>query len=216
MTMQAPEFFNVERAYDARDALNKGADALAALKNMAKPATPVMEEADPNAPRQFLAPVHPNTRFLVRKGKNVEAPFQLGSLGLKPVINRDGDLWVEFHSGVASTNDPEILDWLIAHSGDPKVHAAYHAGKGESNMACEAPVGLCREQGPGIDVWAELKAGQEPTATKPATISRDIDIDAFMNGDFHRGNKSLKTGTGRQMADAAASNQAAAARQGRD
>lgn len=214
MTMQAPEFFSQERAYDAKDTVSKGQDAAAMLRDMARAKAIEPIKAEDDGYHSYLSPVHPNTRFLARAGTVVLAPYTGQSLGLQPAVRRDNDVWVEFHSGVCSTKEPQELEWLEAHSGYPDAHVAYHQKYGQDPRDCEVPIGLCREMGPGIDVWAELKAGQEPTATRPATISKDIDVDAFMRGDYSRGNRSLQSGVGRAMEDAAQNNRNASQSKG--
>lgn len=208
MTMQAPDFFNVGRAEEAVQVNAVANDAAAKLRDMAK-AGKIETPALPEGTRTFMAPTAPNSRFLAVRGRTITAPFQSGVLGLQPDMRRDGDVWVEFIQGVCTTDDPMQVAWLEAHSGIPEMHAAYHKHFGEDPAQCNTPLGLCREQGPGMDVWAELKAGQHATSSRPATISSEIDIDAFMRGDLGRGNKSMSSGMGAMMAEAAANNEAA-------
>lgn len=208
--IQAPDFFSTEKAIEGRVVSAAAADAAAKLREMAQ-AGKVKAVEQAAGLRSFLAPTAPNGAFLAIKGRVTLAPFQSGVIGLPPATHREGDVWVEFRQGVCSTDDPLKLIWLEAHSGYPDLHEAYHRHYGENPAECTTPIGLCREQGPGIDVWAELKTGQHPTSSRPATISQEIDIDAFMRGDFGKGNRSLSSGWGKIMAEAAESDQAAAA-----
>lgn len=202
---ETPEFMNPSLALEAMRSDAAGKDAASALREAAREGK---IERDPDAPRMFVSPTHPNAKFLVQKGKVTEAPFQTAALGLRPAINREGDVWAKFTSGVCATRDPIVLDWLEAHSGLPDLHRAYHAAKGEEARTCSAPIGLCKEQGPGIDVWAELKAGQQATSRRPATISPDIDVDAFMRREYAPA-QTLQHGTGAQVSKVIEANAAA-------
>ena len=199
MTNEAPEFFSVALAQEELQVHNQALDAAARLRERA---SQIERVDDPSAPRIFLSPTHPNGRFLVTAGTVRFGINPFAPMGVQPAAERVGDVWCEFSSGICATTDPEILDWLEAHSGDPADHRTYHDGKDE-NVQCGNPIGLCREQGPGVDVWAELKAGQQPTSSRPAIISPEIDVDAFMRGDYASGNKSMSKGTGARMAQAA-------------
>lgn len=191
---------NPDDALAAIKAMTTGADAAERLKDKAKAG---QVERFQTEERSFLSPHHPNGKFLVKVGDVEYAPFQSQSLGMKPAVVRHGDIMIRFSSGVVTTADPEILAWLEAHSGDAEAHFAYHTDLGQKPQDCTVPIGLCRESGPGIDVWAELKMGQVPTASRPATISPEIDIDAFMNGQYStRNSRSLTRGDGARMADA--------------
>lgn len=209
MSNEVPEFMNPSLAMEAQSADAAGRDAVEKLRAQAREGK-VTREVDPDAPRMFISPTHPNGKFLITAGETVFAPYQSTVLGMRPAIERVGDLFARFNSGIITTKDPLVLDWLYAHSGDPVAHRDYHAGKAEDPRACSVPIGLCHEQGPGVDVWAEMKEKQVPTSRRPAVLSPDIDVDAFLRGDHLAGN-SIKTGTGKSMTDAATASANAAA-----
>mgnify|MGYP001575772101 CR=1 FL=1 len=218
MTQDTPEFRSLQDAMDQRAVLEQGDRAVQALREAAK-AGRIERVVEENPARMFLSPTHPNAEWLIQIGKLIIAPFQSAVLGLPPAISRDGDpntpdVFVVFNSGVCTVlPDDEHgalrIAWLEAHSGEPAVHADYHTGKGERPRDCAAPIGLCHEQGPGVDVWAQLKAGQVPTARRAATTPPEIDIDAFLRGD-HLAPQPLKTGEGARMAEAAEADKNAA------
>lgn len=210
MTMEAPDFFSVTKAVEGRDVIATGTDAAERLRQMAK-AGQVKPVAVPDGMRTFLAPTAPNSKYLAVKGKPVTTNVNTGVIGLPAMTHRDGDLWVEFQTGVCTSEDPATILWLEAHSGIPEMHEAYHKHYGDKASECDVPIGLCREQGAGIDVWAELKMGQHPTATRAATISQQIDVDALMRGELTKGARTLSNGMGAIMAAAADANEAAAA-----
>lgn len=203
---QVPEMFDGNKAADAFRAADSGVRANEALQGKSILTT----EVDPDKPRTFIAPQHPGGRFLIQVGVVEQAPYQQQVLGLKPDIRRNGDIWLKFNSGIASVRPSEDfaeekVAWLVAHQGVVEDHVAYHKNKNEDPRACQAPIGLCRENGPGVDVWAQLKSGQVATAHSNATIDPGIDIDAAMRGEL-TGSRNLKTGVG---ADAAAAAEAA-------
>ena len=210
MNEPTPEFRSLQAAMDQKATLDQGDRAVETLRQAAKKGQ-VERILDENAPRMFLSPTHPSGKFLIQAGKLVLAPFQTAVLGLQPAISRNGDpdkpdVFVRFASGVCTVApDDEHADikiaWLEAHSGRPDVHREYHENKGEKPRDCSTPIGLCHESGPGVDVWAELKAGQVPTSRRPAVISPEIDIDAFLRGD-HLAAQPLKSGEGARLAAA--------------
>lgn len=208
-----PEYMNPSEALAQITAMTTGAKAAEALKERARGGG--VERFETNS-RSFLSPHHPNGKFLIKVGTVEYAPFQSASLGLKPAVMRHGDIMIRFSSGVCTSDDPLVIAWLEAHSGDPGIHFQYHTDLGEKPETCTIPIGLCREQGPGIDVWAELKMGQVPTARRPATISPEIDIDAFMNGQYSTKNtRTLTRGDGAKMAEAVENSANAAAERSR-
>lgn len=77
-------------------------------------------------------------------------------------------------------------------------------------MQCGTPVGLCRENGPGVAQWAELKLGQLPLANRPQNISPDLDVDAIFRGDYNT-NKRFVNSDAARMAQTVESNESAAA-----
>lgn len=201
-----PEYMSPAAAIAAHTAATAGQRAVEALRDK-----PIVVADNPDAPRQFLSPQHPNSKWLVVHGEVRKAPAsQSGVLGVEPALERRGDVWAVFASGICSAGpeDTEVLDWLLAHSGDPDAHQAYHVQRKENARNCGAPIGLCRESGPDIAVWAELKAGQIPTARRAASISPEIDVDAYMNRSAPQ--SKLNTGTGARMAASAEANENAA------
>lgn len=176
-TYQAPDFFDTREAVEQRDTHTRAQDSMTRLQEAAREGRIVR---DPDAPRMFVSPTHPNDRFLIKAGKNITAPIQQGMMGLVPIVARDGDLWVEFNSGVCIADSPEATEWLEAHTGDPTAHATYHMDCGENPRNCSAPVGLCQEQGPGIDDWYKMKQAQMPLANRPIALDPDIDVDFYI------------------------------------
>ena len=202
-----PEYMNPSAALAEMQIHNAATDAAAKLREKAS----TLNRGLPSGFRTFISPQYPNGKFLAVPGRVIMAPFQSAMIGLQPAVSRDGDIWVRFNSGVITTEDPQEIAFLEAHSGDPEDHADYHRAQGRDPRTCSVPIGLCREQGEGVDVWAELKMGQVPTARRPATISPEIDIDAFMRGDYKQGNKSkLTKGIGAQIQDTVEANENAA------
>lgn len=199
---------SLSEAMAARDAELGGAQAAEALRGRGMVATD-----DAPQIRMFLSPQYPTGKYLVKAGTIRKASNQNAPLGMESYVGRDGDIWVKFTSGVAAVNPDDddadvVLDWLEAHSGDPEVHAEYHRAEGKDPRKCQVPIGLCHESGPGVDAWAELKAGQVATSRRAATISPDLDVDAFLRGDHLKG-RSIRTGVGASLAQAADNEQAA-------
>lgn len=184
MSESTPDYMSLSAAMEAREATEGGVRAADQLRQMAQEGK-VDRNVDPDAPRSFISPTHPNTKFLVRAGAVEHSAYQQAVLGLRPAITREGDLWVKFTSSVCSTRDPEQIAFLEAHSGDPEAHREYHEGKGENTRNCSVPIGLCREQGPGVDDWYKMKLSQLPLASRPVGLDPDVDVDALMRGE-HR------------------------------
>ena len=194
---------------DQMEAMQIGARAA----ETAARSTPV--ETDSNAPRQFLAPQQPNSKFLVRRGKPRVNSLVNTSSGIENLSERVGDVWVRFQSGIfslfAGDEDYQIkLDWLVGHSGDPEVHRIYHETVGENASSCSVPYGLCREgTEDGIEDWVEMKSGQIDTMYQDHTVRREMDVDAY----FARGRdnaRHLTSGLGAELAAAIEANRNAA------
>lgn len=207
MNEQTPEYMSLSRAMDAATIAKTGDNAADRLKTKEL-------EADPNAPRMFLCPQYPTGKFLVAPGKVRVAQNPGGHLGMEPTMERLGDIWVKFTSGVyALAHDnpyyDETLAWLEAHSGDPDLHTFYHTARNTNPRNCSVPIGLCQESGPGVGDWAEMKAGQMATSRRAASISPELDVDGY----FLRGRvaKHMTSGEGQRMADTALANSNAAA-----
>lgn len=204
MSESTPEFLSLQLAMEQARVSETARNANAGLKGTGFAPAPVSNL------RSFMSPTHPNDSFLVVTGATVKAPMQMSSvMGIEPHIRRDGDVWATFSSGVCSTEDPIILAWLEAHSGDAVAHGEYHREQG-SNVQCGTPVGLCRENGPGVAQWAELKLGQLPLANRPQNISPDLDVDAIFRGDYNT-NKRFVNSDAARMAQTVESNESAAA-----
>jgi hypothetical protein len=207
---ETPLVPSLSEAMAARDAEVGGAEAAEKLRLRGGIVKGFNDEEDAPQFRMFLSPQNPTGKYLVRAGSIRKASNQNAPLGMEALMGRDGDVWVKFTSGVVAVDldDPDadtILAWLEAHSGDPDAHRDYHRnteGVVSDPRQCTAPIGLCHESGPGVDAWAELKAGQIPTSRRAANISPDLDVDAFLRGDHLQG-KSLRTGEGARMSQAA-------------
>lgn len=131
--------------------------------------------------RQFVSPHQPNSKYLAIVGKARAVPLSVNSNGIEILIDRQGDKWAEFASGVLTTDDPDVIEWCEAHTGDPKAHDAYHRAHGMRNPRdCGAPVGLCMPEGPNVGVWAKLKELTISTANHDVQIPPEIDIDALV------------------------------------
>ncbi|KKN84460.1 hypothetical protein LCGC14_0289220 [marine sediment metagenome] len=58
-----------------------------------------------------------NSRFLVVHGVPVKAPIAAGgSVGITPLITREGDVWAKFVNSVLVTNDQKVIEWCDAHT----------------------------------------------------------------------------------------------------
>lgn len=178
MTMEAPEFFNVQEAINQKATHDAATSAVGRLRELAKTGGTTTMPVD--AKRHFVSPTHPNERYLVVAGKPQMAPLQQNNLGMQAAVQREGDVWAVFASGVCSTEDPEVIEWLEAHSGDPADHAAYHVARNQEPRGCGTPVGLCQEKGPGVDDWYKMKLAQTPLANRPIALDPEIDVDAHV------------------------------------
>jgi hypothetical protein len=185
-----PEVTSLSAALAAKSAMEAG-DAAAA--NLQGKRILVQDEDEGN--RYFISPVYPNAKFLAVAGQVEYANAPTGQLQVqRPAMRRVGDKWARFHSGVLTSNDPDIIEWCVAHSGNRDVHAAYHKAHGQNARQCSAPVGLCREQGEGIDDWFKLKQAQIPLATRPKALDEGIDVDYYFDA-ANRRNKGSVAGT---------------------
>lgn len=62
------------------------------------------------------APEHANKRWLVKKGTPVKTAMAAGgSVGIIPLVTREGDIWAKFVNGVLVTDVPEVIDWCDEH-----------------------------------------------------------------------------------------------------
>ena len=176
MSESTPEFMSIAAAMDAKGTVESGANAAQRLRDAG------FVKRVEGGPRTFISPGHPNERFLVRAGTLHTAPMSQSHLGMAAAVDRDGglgDLWAVFNSGVCSTEDPGVITWLEAHSGDPEAHRTYHEGAGSNPRDCSTSIGLCQEQGAGVDDWYKMKLAQLPTSSRPATLDPEIDVDRY-------------------------------------
>ena len=181
MTYEAPDFFSTQKASEAQAAATSGADAADQLRELAKQGRVVPTPVNSDQ-RAFMAPLHPNGKFLAKAGTVNYAPYQTAVLGMKPAIDRTGDVWVQFTSGICSTNDPIIIAWCEAHAGDPEKHREYHERCQENPRTCGAPIGLCREKGPHVDDWYKMKLAQVPLKNRERGLDPEIDVDGYILG----------------------------------
>lgn len=210
-----PEYLSLAAAMEQKALAEKTDGAVAHLRKLASAGqieTP--EVAVDDGTRIFLSPTHPESSFLVKAGIPEYAPYQSAVLGLKPLIERVGDVWCTFSAGTCMTTDPLIIAWLEAHAGNRELHISYHKSVGQNPADCAIPFGLCRENGPGMDVWSELKFSQTPTSRRNATLSPEIDVDALVRGDYAKSKGNLTGGRGAEMEAAANTNAAARAERG--
>ena len=143
--------------------------------------------------RVFVAPLEPNTRFLVHAGRVIWFRDPSSPTGKKD-YEREGDAWAEFHSGICASDDEVVIEWCRAHAGDAELHKMYHDEQialwqeaGDKNLAkpptardCGVDVGLCREIGDeSVPAWAEMKVLQHPTSRRSAYLPANMDLDAM-------------------------------------
>jgi hypothetical protein len=178
-TIQAPEFFNVQAAIDQKNTNDAATGAVNALRGMAKTGGSIVP-APSDGKRHFVSPLHLNERYLVVAGTVQLAPLAQSNLGMQGAIARNGDVWAEFTSGVCSTDDPDVIAFLLGHSGDPADHQDYHTARGQNPRGCGTPIGLCQEQGPGVDDWYKMKQAQVDLANRPRALDPEIDVDFYV------------------------------------
>lgn len=144
---------------------------------------------------QFVSPTQPNSKFLAIAGKPRAVPLSVNSNGIEILIDRAGDKWAVFASGVLTTDDPDVIDWCNAHTGDKVAHDTYHKSHGMRNPRdCGAPVGLCMPEGPNVGKWAKLKELTMSTAAHDVMIPPEIDIDSLVRqapAEFHNNSEVL-------------------------
>ncbi len=178
------------------DSYRSADEAVAALKNAMR-TRKIRNELDEDL-RIFVSPLEPNTTFLVKPGKMLSFPDPNSPRGKKD-MEREGDVWAEFHSGICATRDDEVIEWCEAHSGDADLHTLYHSKMAEdgtkrvSARECGVDVGLCRDiDWPATPGWAELKSLQMPTARRGASLPATMDVDKL----FARIPAGVSLGTG--------------------
>ncbi len=61
-------------------------------------------------------PEHANKRWLVKAGTPIKTAMAAGgSVGVIPLVTREGDVWAKFVNGVLVTDDPVIITWCDEH-----------------------------------------------------------------------------------------------------
>ncbi len=109
--------------------------------------------------RSFVAPAHPNGKFLVKQGKLIQAPSPDGPRD----IRREGDIWARFHNGVLVAEEPEV----------------------EVVAWCEKHPEICRDAfDPQTEVWVALITAQRETATRGASLPPSLDVAKLLSGDL--------------------------------
>ena len=137
--------------------------------------------------RTFICPTEPNTAYLVafEREANGDARMSPPLVAGGQVIRwpeRVGEKFAEFHNGVCVTRDPDLIDWLEAHSGDMARFLDYHVRQGTNPREDTVPIGLCRDvnDGSNIEAWAELKTQQMAMAHRPPSLSPNMDVDKLI------------------------------------
>ena len=73
--------------------------------------------ADDGLVAYVAAEEYANSRYLVADGDPVKAPIAAGgTVGIIPLIRRDGDVWAKFVNKVLVTDDPAVIKWCDAHT----------------------------------------------------------------------------------------------------
>lgn len=137
--------------------------------------------------RTFICPTEPNTSYLVTFDRDAKgealmsAPLVAGGQVIR-WPERVNEKFAEFHTGVCVTRDPDIIDWLEAHSGDMARFLDYHVRMGTNPREDSVPIGLCRDinDGSNVEAWAELKTQQMATASRPPSLSPNLDVDKLI------------------------------------
>lgn len=205
---ESNEYMSLSAAIAAKETTEAGSKAADRLNERAQSGEVFK---DPDGPRSFITPTHPNTKFLVQKGPMSGLIATGGNIVQWP--RREGDIVVKFTSGVCSTDDPIKLEWLEAHSGDPEDHREYHTAKGENARNCSVPIGLCRENGPGVDDWYKMKKSQIASSREKAGMDPDVDVDAIFRGEHLAQRKGSRPASERISAVAEANENAASDRE---
>ncbi len=112
----------------------------------------------------FIAPIEKNTRILITTGKPISFPDKDSPRGQK-MVERDGDVWVEFHDGIIvldtkDETDLQRVNWCLANPS------------------------ICRDAtDPMTEAWSVLKEGQSPLAWRDSIIAQSMDVDKALRGD---------------------------------
>lgn len=191
------------RAEAAESTLGKMEARLAAIEGRLQEApapeptagSPVAVPVPPEKRRRaFACPQHPNSEFLIQRGKVRQVRDPNSPTGYRD-HDRDGDIKIKFTSGT----------WMGAEAGadeqtriDDKVRIAW----------CEQHPEIARDvEEPMTPVWFEIKKGQIATSRSEPSFSPGIDVDAALAGDI-----SKLTGAGGHVVHAAREQVAAANR----
>lgn len=131
--------------------------------------------------RTFISPTEANTKFLVSAAGEMTAMVSVGGQILKHP-ERVNNKFAKFINGVCTTEDPEVIAWLEAHTGNQEATRAYYTARGMQTPNFPH-FGFCRDiNQEGVEGWAELKIQQVPLAHRPATISPGFNIDRLFAG----------------------------------
>lgn len=171
---------NIDETTQARlaDTERKNRAAEAAQVTLQKIATDgaVVAEEEPDRYIGFYAPVEKNTRVLVQAGKELSFPDKDSPRGRK-LVEREGDIFVEFHDGVVVL-DTEVAEDLV-----------------RLKWCLEHPETCRPTADPMTEAWAVLKEGQQPLAGRDAVIAQSMDVDRVIKGDpagFAKPNSTLE------------------------
>lgn len=179
------EYQNPAMPQDELDAQNRSEQASYDLKE-AMASGRIMTHPEEGL-RTFICPTDPNTSFLVAYERlpsgeaAMTAPLVAGGQVIR-WPERINEKFADFHNGVCVTRDPDIIDWLEAHSGDMARFLDYHAQRGSNPREDSVPIGLCRDinDGSNVEAWAELKTQQMATASRPPSLSPNLDVDKLV------------------------------------
>lgn len=189
---ETPEYMSLSAAIAASSDHDKSTSAAESFRQLAAEGRVAPAEHGREM-RYFISPHYPNSKWLAVVGTVIYATAPTGSIQVQaPAVRRDGDVWVRFTSGVCATDNEATIEWLVAHSGDPEAHVAFHRAHNSDPRACGAPIGLCREQGQATQDWYEMKQAQIPLATRPVALNPDINVDQYISV----GGSSAKTNSG--------------------
>jgi hypothetical protein len=137
------------------------------------PVPAVDEDVLPESTRVFVAPMFPQSRFLVRAGKVVQVPSPYGPWDKE----RIGDIWVEFNDGILKTDNPEVIAWCEAHDGSP-------IGQDRKGNTVYEP-DICKDAyDPQADAWAAIKEAQLETSTKAPRLPKNLSAQKLLAGEI--------------------------------
>jgi hypothetical protein len=86
-------------------------------------ASSTFQEAEEVAPADeglvayVSAEEYANSRHLITPGTPIKAPIAAGgTVGIIPLIRRDGDIWARFVNSILVTDEPDVIAWCDAHT----------------------------------------------------------------------------------------------------